>query len=901
MSLEEFFKIINVYSLPNFFVGLVFFAIGLFVWLKNKTEKKNISFLFLSVVASLWLVGFSLGYSARDPAEAMMLFKISYSFVMLIAISVTHFVALFLNQEKKIRGLIIFGYVFFGLMAAVNISTPLIVKGIYKYFWGYYPNLNTPFNALFLAVFMAYVVFAIFLALSPLLKKQKDLSEIESKRIKFVLVGLIIYSVACFDFFAGYGIEIYPFGYIPTLIFVVFTSYAVFRYGAFETEKILRQKEIFEAFKRGENKYIELIENTPLCIKVFDGKGNLLFLNKGGRDEHFLKDTDDISKWNWLGTVKEEYRAKAKELFERALKGEASAVEFEHTPEGSKHEWCSGIISPIKDKDGNIKSILFYSADITALKKAELQAKQNEQMFKTLLDATPLCIKWFDNKGNLISINKGGREEHHLENLSDEQIKNWEYMECIDEAFHSEVKSKMAMALKGESSTFEIKHVPGTSKGEWCLSTLTPVKNSKGEVEYVLFLSKDITDEKLVEEEHSKNFKKSEETKMALFSILEDVKESERNFKDERDRSTAIIQSMGEGLFVINKDYKTILMNPVAEKLFGISASEVVGRDLREICAVLKGEEELSPDQRPLAKTLATGQSSSFDLEDNLYLKVRSTGKTFPMALVTSSLKGDGIIGAVVIFRDITAEKALDEAKSNFISISSHQLRTPLTSMRWFAEMLMGGDAGPITEEQKHFVERIYQATERMINLVNLLLQLARVEAGRLKVEPTLLNLKNLTQSVAISLKADLDKKSQKVEIVVNPDPFPEIPLDQEIIWQVIQNLISNASRYSPEGKNIQVLIVNKDGLVECSVKDQGIGIPKSQKDKIFERFFRADNALKMVPEGSGLGLSLVKLLVEEWGGKIWFDSEENKGTTFFFTIPVEGMKKKEGEVKLAV
>ncbi len=121
------------------------------------------------------------------------------------------------------------------------------------------------------------------------------------------------------------------------------------------------------------------------------------------------------------------------------------------------------------------------------------------------------------------------------------------------------------------------------------------------------------------------------------------------------------------------------------------------------------------------------------------------------------------------------------------------------------------------------------------------------------------------------------------------------------MIWQVFQNLLSNASRYAPEKSTITVSIEKKDEMAEIAVIDKGIGIPKDSQSKIFEKFFRADNALKLVPEGSGLGLSLVRSLFEGWGGKIWFESKEGVGTTFYFTVPFSGMKAKEGEVTLAV
>lgn len=655
-------------------------------------------------------------------------------------------------------------------------------------------------------------------------------------------------------------------------------------------------------FSKEEEKYRNLIENTPLCIKVFDENRNMIFLNKGGREEHFIKDTDDISKWDWLNTVKEQYQDEAKKKFSNAfIKGESSMIEFEHVPEKSTHEWCSSLISPIKDKNGKVTSVLFLSSDITALKRAELEAKKNERMFRTLIDETPLCIKWFDNKGNLISINKGGREEHFLTKKTEEEIKSWDYMSCIDGEYQFLVKKGMIEALKGITSNFEIKHVPGTSKGQWCFSTLTPVKDDKGNVAYVLFLSRDITDEKLINEERKMNLEKSEETKAALFNILEDVKESEIVLKEERDKSSAIISSIGENLLVIDKNYNIVLMNAVAEKTVGLPANKVVGQDIRKIITVFKGNGLISDEDRPLEKVLKNGIPLNVNLDDDFYYQIFN-GAKFPVTFISTPLIKQGdIIGAVLVFRNITGEKALDEAKSNFISIASHQLRTPLTSMRWFSEMLIGGDAGPLGEEQKHFVERIYQATDRMIDLVNLLLQIARVEAGRIKVESVPLSLKELTQSVAASLKSNLDQKLQTVKIITDPDPFPLIPLDQDIIWQVIQNLISNASRYSDKNKQILVSIVKREGIIEYSVEDQGIGIPIDQRGRLFEKFFRAENALKMVPEGSGLGLSLVKSLVEGWGGKIWFKSEEKKGTTFIFTIPAAGMASKEGDVKLAV
>lgn len=391
-----------------------------------------------------------------------------------------------------------------------------------------------------------------------------------------------------------------------------------------------------------------------------------------------------------------------------------------------------------------------------------------------------------------------------------------------------------------------------------------------------------------------------EETKTAMVNLLDDAQTLSENLKQERDKIQTIIASMGEGLIVVDKDKKIIMANPTAGRLLKRSPEKLIGEDFTRSIPLYFGREEAAWEIHPVAKAIKAKKTVISNLADNFFL-AKSSGKRFSALIVAAPLSREELSGAVMMFRDASEEKALDEAKISFISVASHQLRTPLTSMRWFSEMLIDGDAGVINDEQKHFIERIYQGTERMINLVNLLLQIARVEAGRLKIEPVAIDFKNTTQGVAFTLKADLEAKEQKIIIKTEPDPFPTIPMDQEVIWQVIQNLLSNACRYSPVKATIAVSIIKKDSAIEYSVKDQGIGIPKEVQNRIFEKFYRAENALKHVPEGSGLGLALVKMLVERWGGKIWFESDENQGTTFFFTIPITGMEKKEGEVGLGV
>jgi PAS domain S-box-containing protein len=394
------------------------------------------------------------------------------------------------------------------------------------------------------------------------------------------------------------------------------------------------------------------------------------------------------------------------------------------------------------------------------------------------------------------------------------------------------------------------------------------------------------------------------DSETAMINLLEDARLLEEQLKQEKDRISAIITCMDEGLIVADTNGIITFINPATERLLEIKKEMAIGKDIEYITPLFVGrdcEKRVPKEDRPLMKTVRKGESMVTTLADDYYFLSKSGKKIAVIVASSPLLKDDKIVGGLVTFRDVNIEKRLDEAKNGFISIASHQMRTPLTSMRWFSEMLMAGDAGAINKEQNKFIETIHDGIERLIALLNLLLQIARVEAGRLKIEPTPIIFKNVIDGVAVALGPSIRAKLLKIKIVLKPDDFPQIPMDQEVIWQVFLNLISNACRYTSDKSAITITGEKKEDFVEFSVADKGIGIPKEAQDRIFNKFFRAENAMKLVPEGSGLGLSLVKSLVEGWGGKIWFKSAKGEGTTMYFTIPLAGMKMKEGDVSLRV
>lgn len=232
------------------------------------------------------------------------------------------------------------------------------------------------------------------------------------------------------------------------------------------------------------------------------------------------------------------------------------------------------------------------------------------------------------------------------------------------------------------------------------------------------------------------------------------------------------------------------------------------------------------------------------------------------------------------------------------MSLASHQLRTPLTSINWYIEMLQAGDAGDLNDKQKEFISEVYKGSKRMVQLVNDLLNVSRLETGRLKIEPVPTDLIAFIQGIRKEVEPQVVDAGCHVSLEFPEKKLDGVSVDKVLLRQVIINLLINAVRYSAVGKNGRVGVSLAVGpqTYTISVKDNGIGIPKEAQTRIFGKFYRADNARTVVADGNGLGLYLAKQIMDSSGGGIGFDSDPGKGTTFYVIIPLTGMMSKQGE-----
>ena len=236
---------------------------------------------------------------------------------------------------------------------------------------------------------------------------------------------------------------------------------------------------------------------------------------------------------------------------------------------------------------------------------------------------------------------------------------------------------------------------------------------------------------------------------------------------------------------------------------------------------------------------------------------------------------------------DITREKIVEKMKTEFVSISAHQLRTPLSAIKWTLRMLIDGEIGEITPEQKIFLEKTYKSNERMIALIKDLLNVTRIEEGRYLYNPIITDLDEIILKVISSFPEQIKKKKIKLEFKKAEERLPKVRADIEKITIALQNLLGNAIRYSFPGGEVTIFLESSENEVICSIKDEGVGIPKDQYNRIFTKFFRGANVMRMETEGTGLGLFITKNIIDAHKGRIWFESEENKGTTFYFALPI--------------
>lgn len=375
-------------------------------------------------------------------------------------------------------------------------------------------------------------------------------------------------------------------------------------------------------------------------------------------------------------------------------------------------------------------------------------------------------------------------------------------------------------------------------------------------------------------ESQKEQLKEAQETTKALLNVLEDSEKSRKQLAKEKELTTTIINNFVDGLIILDAKGVIQEVNQKAQDVFHLKESDVQGQPI----IILRKY----PAIAPAVKLIFSRQKVALIHEKDFS---PATGLTFEVSTVALESKGSNL-GFLVVFHDVSREKHIQKMKTDFVSIVAHQLRTPLSAIKWSIKMILDGELGKVSSQQKDWLNKTYQSNERMITLVNDLLNVSRIEEGRFLYNLQETDLREIINNVLRNNNDLIQRKHLKISFRGKTKKLPKVKVDAEKIQLVAQNLITNAIHYTPEGGNITVAIDLQEGNLLVSVKDTGIGISKADQAKVFQRFFRARNAIKTRTNGTGLGLFIAKNIVEAHHGKIWFVSKLGKGTTFYFTVP---------------
>lgn len=382
--------------------------------------------------------------------------------------------------------------------------------------------------------------------------------------------------------------------------------------------------------------------------------------------------------------------------------------------------------------------------------------------------------------------------------------------------------------------------------------------------------------------------KELENSKISLTQALNEVKKAKMKTEEEKNKTLAIISNFTDPILVLNKENKLSLFNVAAQVTLGLKNGDL-GREIP-----IK-KDDLSLDcfrdviRKPYDyKILKTDKGNDLLTEELSLNKEEGEEETFKVITVSVRDSWGNNTGVMKIFYDFTREKIIDKMKSDFISIAAHQLRTPLSAIKWSTGMLLDGDVGPLNIEQENFLRKSYISNEAMINLVNDLLSVSRIEEGRFGYIFKNITIQEVIDTVLDNTRQQVEKSGIALK-VDNQEKHIQVCIDKEKMVLAIQNLLENAIKYTPRYGTVEINVKKSgDDQLAISVKDSGVGIPKKELDKVFSKFFRASNVVLMETEGTGLGLFIVKNIIEKQGGKISIASEENKGTEITIKLPIE-------------
>jgi PAS domain S-box-containing protein len=506
--------------------------------------------------------------------------------------------------------------------------------------------------------------------------------------------------------------------------------------------------------------------------------------------------------------------------------------------------WVVDRVRVVRDPQG---TILYYDGslvDITEQRRSEEALRASEARYRALVESSPDGIG-IHQDGRIVFVNPAGARLLGAQNPDElvgkpiEDIIHPDYREVVRER----IQRSLATGQPAPPLTEKFIRLDGTVIDVEV--TAVPIIWEGRPAMQVVF--RDITERKRMEEQ---------------------LKASEERYRD-------LFENANDGIYILDRAGRIVSFNRKAEEITGYTVEEVRGQSYT---LLVSSGPERKKARRAFLKNMR-GQPDKTELTI-----IRKDGREVILELSTRPIwQGGQIVGIQGIARDITERKELERLKSDFISTVSHELRTPLTSIKGYVDLVLAGDVGPLTPEQKEFLTIVSQNTTRLTELINDLLEIERLESGRIEFEFDELDLAEVLENVARSLHVNAEQKG--LEFLTEIPSGLKVRGDRDRLTQVFLNLLSNAIKYTPAG-TVELRAHQEDDAVVVEVRDTGIGLSESDLQKLFQKFFRSDNPYVRKVGGTGLGLSIAKAIVERHGGTITVTSQLGQGSTFTVRLP---------------
>jgi PAS domain S-box-containing protein len=671
-----------------------------------------------------------------------------------------------------------------------------------------------------------------------------------------------------------------------------------------ELGSTVRKLQVEEHLAVREQRYRTIIENSLDLIYSFDGRGVVTFISPNIRLLGYAGVSDILGK-NFSHFVHPDDRARVAKDLRSALKTGASVMsKFRLKRQDGDFFYVEGNAKPAFGKNGKLVMFSGVMRDVSEKMKADEEFKNFAERLNIMFEDAPDAYYISDMKGILIDGNKMA-----------ESITGYSKSELIGRSFlksklmaPGQVRKAFALVVRNmknkSTGPDEFKLIRKDGSAFYAEISTHPVKI--GGKNLVLGIARDITERRLAADALRERIMEVEKTRKELLGVLADI-QREKNLSEslavDLGKFKLAVENVYDLIVITDADANIIFANKAAERITGYKVSEIIGKNPGRFWGG-----QMSRDYyKKMWRVIKTDKKIFLGELTNK----RKNGESYDAELHVSPIlnKEGNVVFFVGVERDITRAKETDRMKSEFVAVASHQLRTPLTGAKWYAELLLA-DKSSLSKKQVDYVKEIYKSNQKMIHLVNDLLNISRIESGRKFM------IEKKPADISAILRRVIDDQTSvaghnNVSIILSNWPQTRITMsvDGEKIYQVFSNLIGNAVKYSDPGGKVEIDVAAKKGKKVFSIRDYGIGIPFAQQDRAFEKFFRGQNVVESGKAGTGLGLYIAKAVVEAHGGKIWFVSndgaasgekpadaksvisasrqiDENRGTTFYVELP---------------